>query len=220
MKKNTYAVLGLSRYGKAVANELVRNGMEVIAVDINEDVVNAAAETLPICKCADVSDPIVIEKLGLADVDVVIVAMADYLEASVMAITLCKDAGVQTVIAKCSTKMHQKVYKKVGADQVVFPEHESGVRLAKNLLSTGFADLIDLSEDVSLMEIDVPTEWVGKSLIELNVRKKYSINVIAIEYVRHTSIVIDPNEALIDGTKLVILAHTNKLNKLLKEIKK
>ena len=131
MKKNTYAVLGLSRYGKAVAKELVRNGMEVIAIDVNEDIVKNAAEEIPICKCADVTDPAVIEKLGLSNVDVVIVAMADCLEASVMAITLCKEAGVKTIIAKCSNKMHQKIYKKIGADQVVFPEQESGVRLAK-----------------------------------------------------------------------------------------
>ena len=140
-KKKTYAVFGLGRYGIAVARELVRNGAEVIAVDSEEGIVNAAADELPICKCADVTDPEVIRQLGISNVDVVIVAMATNLEASVMAITLCKEIGVKTVIAKSANEMHQRILKRVGADEVVFPENESGLRLARNLLSSGFVDM-------------------------------------------------------------------------------
>ena len=107
--KKTYAVFGLGRYGIAVARELVENGMEVIAVDSDERIVNAAADDLPICKCADLTDPDVIRQLGISNVDVVIVAMANNLEASVMAVTLCKEIGVKTVIAKCANEMHQKI---------------------------------------------------------------------------------------------------------------
>ena len=109
MKKRTYAVFGLGRYGMAVARELVDNGMEVIAVDDNRETVNDAAAYLPICKCADVTDAEVIEKLGVADIDMAIICMASNLEASVMAVTLCKEAGVKTVIAKCGNEMHQKI---------------------------------------------------------------------------------------------------------------
>ena len=162
-----YAVLGLGRYGRAVAKELVSNGAEVIAIDDNQDVVNEAAADLPICKCADVTDADVIARLGIAEVDTVIICMAGNLEASVMAITLCKEAGVKTVIAKCANEMHQKILLRVGADEVVFPENESGVRLAKNLLSSGFIDMISLSKDTSIVEIEIKPEWVGKNLIEL-----------------------------------------------------
>ena len=170
--KKTYAVFGLGRYGTAVARELVENGMEVVAVDTEQKIVNDAAAYLPVCKCADVTDSEVISRLGISNIDTVIVCMANNLEATVMAVTLCKEAGVKNVIAKCANEMQQKILLRVGADKVVFPENESGIRLAKNLLSSGFIDMISLSKDVSIVEIDVKDEWCGKNLIELNLRKK------------------------------------------------
>ena len=212
--KKTYAVFGLGRYGTAVARELVDNGMEVIAVDLDERIVNTAADELPICKCADITDPDVIKQLGISNVDVVIVAMANNLEASVMAVTLCKEVGVKTVIAKCANEMHQKILTRVGADKVVFPENESGIRLAKNLLSSGFVDMVSLAKNVSMIELDVKPEWVGKNLIELNLRKKYSINVVALRQGDMVSVDIDPHAALKTEDKLIVIANTEKLGKL------
>ena len=212
--KHTYAVFGLGRYGTAVARELVENGMEVIAVDSDQRIVNAAADGLPICKCADITDPDVIRQLGIGNVDVVIVAMANNLEASVMAVTLCKEAGVPTVIAKCANEMHQKILNRVGADKVVFPENESGIRLAKNLLSSGFVDMVSLAKNVSMIELDVKSEWVGKNLIELNLRKKYSINVVAMRKDDMVSVDIDPHAALLESDKLIVIANTEKLARL------
>ena len=171
----TYAVFGLGRYGLSVAKELTRSGAEVIAVDKDKNLVNEAIGFVPVCKCADVTDPDVIKQLGIANIDVVIIAMADSLEAGVMATTLCKEAGVPTVIAKCGNEMHQKILSRVGADKTVFPESESGTRLAKNLLSSGFVDIMELSKGVSVIELDVKPEWVGKNLIELDLRKKYRL---------------------------------------------
>ena len=213
-KKKTYAVFGLGRYGIAVARELVRNGMEVIAVDSDERIVNAASDDLPICKCADVTDPDVIRQLGIANVDVVIISMATNLEASVMAVTLCKEIGVKTVIAKSANEMHQKILSRVGADRVVFPENESGIRLAKNLLSSGFVDMVSLAKNVSMIELDVKQEWVGKNLIQLNLRKKYSINVVAIRRADMVSVDIDPHALLQADEKLIVIANTEKLSKL------
>ena len=212
--KNTYAVFGLGRYGIAVARELVANGMDVIAVDSDQRIVNAAADELPICKCADITDPDVIRQLGISNVDVVIVSMANNLEASVMAVTLCKEAGVPTVIAKCANEMHQKILTRVGADKVVFPENESGIRLAKNLLSSGFVDMVSLAKNVSMVELDVKPEWVGKNLIELNLRKKYSINVVALRKGDAVSVDIDPHAALQAEDKLIVIANAEKLAKL------
>ena len=179
MKTNlNYAVFGLGRYGRAVAKELVDDGAEVLAVDYNEDVINAASVEIPYCKCADVTDPEVIKQLGISNMDVVVISMASALEASVMATMLCKEAGVKNVIVKCSSEMNCKILSKVGADQVVLPESESGIRLAKNLLSSGFMDIIELSRDVSMVELSVRPEWEGKTLIELSLRKKYGINVV------------------------------------------
>lgn len=210
----TYAVFGLGRYGLSVAKELVHSGAEVLAVDRNEGVVDAAVGEIPLCKCGDVTDADIIEKLDIADVDVVIIAMASNLEASVMATVLCKEAGVKTVIVKCANEMHCKVLQRVGADKVVVPETESGVRLAKNLLSAGFVDMMELSPDVSLVEMDIKPEWVGKSLLELNLRKKYGINVVAIRRGSDVSAEVDPYEALGALEKLIVIAQTAKIKKI------
>ena len=210
----TYAVFGLGRYGRAVAEELVKNGADVIAVDSNEMLVNEAAQTIPVCKCADVTDPEVIDKLDIADVDVVIIAMANSLEATVMAITLCKEAGVPTVIAKCVEEMHGKIFERVGADRVVFPEKEAGTRLGKNLLSSGFVDIVELSKDALMVEVQVKNEWIGKNLIQLNLRKKYSINVVAVIKGEEVITNIDPEMPLTENMKLIVIADTSKLDKL------
>ena len=209
-----YAVFGLGRYGQAVAKELTDNGAEVLAVDVNEDVVNGAVDHLPVCKCADVTDADVIRQLGIANMDVVIVAMAGNLEASVMAVTLCKDAGVPTVIAKCGSDMHRRILLRVGADRVVFPENESGIRLAKDLLSAGFVDLVDLSEEFSMLEMGVRPEWAGKTLQDLNLRRKYSINVVAIQQGSSVTVDIDPAQPLLPQQRLIVIADVSRLRKL------
>ncbi len=210
----TYAVFGLGRYGLAVAKELAASGIEVIAVDNDRNIVNTAATELPVCKCADVTDPEVIKQLDISDIDVVIISMASCLEASVMAITLCKEVGVPTVIVKCASEMQGKIFIRVGADKVVFPEKESGVRLAKNLLSSGFIDMISISKDVSMVELDVKDEWVGKSLIELNLRKKYDINVVAVRNEQNVQVGIDPAKPLDKEGRLNVIAKPAKLAKL------
>lgn len=210
----TYAVFGLGRYGRAVAEELVENGADVIAVDRNEERVNDAAQFIPVCKCADVTEPEVIDKLDIEDVDVVIIAMANSLEATVMAITLCKEVGVKTVIAKCVEEMHGKIFYRVGADKVVFPEKEAGTRLSKNLLSSGFVDIVELSKDVSMVELEMKPQWVGKNLIELNLRKKYSINVVAVLKGEEVITSINPEMPFTENMKLIVIADINKLDRL------
>ncbi|MBR2615833.1 MAG: TrkA family potassium uptake protein [Clostridia bacterium] len=212
--RKTYAVFGLGRYGKAVAEELVRSGAEVLAVDIDPINVNSAIETVPVCKCADITEPETIKRLGIRNIDVVIIAMASNLEASVMATTLCKEAGVPTVIVKCGNEMHQRIFRRVGADQVIFPEKESGIRLAKNLLTSGFSEMIELSDEVSMVQIGVKDEWVGKTLIDLSLRKKYSINVVAIRNGDQLQTSVDPTLPLEKGMELIVIANTAKLQKL------
>ena len=212
--KKTYAVFGLGRYGIAVARELVENGMEVIAVDAEQKIVNDAAAYLPVCKCADVTDSEVISRLGISNIDSVVVCMESNLEASLMAVPLCKEAGVMNIIAKCANEMQQKILLRVGADKVVFPENESGIRLAKNLLSSGFIDMISLSKDVSMIEIDVRDEWCGNNLIELNLRKKYGFNIVAIKKGERVNVNINPEQPLEAETTLIVIANTAKLGKL------
>ena len=210
----SYAVFGLGRYGTAVAKELASNDAEVLAVDIDEEIVNEAAAEIPFCKCADVTDPEVLRQLGISNFDVVIISMATNLEASVMATMLCKEMGVKTVISKCSSDMNCKILSKVGADKVIFPEQESGIRLAKNLVSSGFVDILEISNDVSMVELEVRPEWENKSLIELNLRKKYSINIVSIIENDKVDVIIDPEMPLKRSMRLIVIADTAKLRKL------
>ena len=210
----TYAVFGLGRYGYSVAKELVDSGVDVIAVDSSENIANALVNELPFCKCADTTDIEVLKKLGISSVDTVIVAMAGNIEASVMTVMLCKELGVPCVIAKCSSEMHYKILNKVGADRVVFPERESGVRLAKNLLSSGFVDMIELNTEISMIELEVKKDWIGKNLLELNLRKKYSLNVVAIIENNNVEINVDPTLPLNQEMKLIVVGNKNKLSKM------
>lgn len=209
----TYAVFGLGRYGSAVARELAESGAEVIAVDIEEKRVEELAAQLPICKCADVTDPEVLSQLGIKNVDAAIVAMAEALEASVMTTMLLKELGVEQVIVKASNPMHRAIFEKVGADKVIEPEKESGIRLAKSLLSAGFTDVADLSDNISIVEMDVRNEWVGKTLSELELRRKYSINVVALCDGSNVEIATDPHKRLETDMKLIVIADKKNINR-------
>ena len=212
--KKSYAIFGLGRYGLAVARELVAGGAEVLAIDRSESIVNSLAAEIPLCKCADVTDGDTLRQLDIGSFDTVIIAMAGSLEATVLSTMLCKELGVKTVIAKCYNETHQKILSRVGADQVVFPETESGVRLAKNLLSAGFVDLLELSRDVSMVEVSVQPEWVGKSLMELNLRRKYGINIVAIREGGTVSVTIDPEKPLSKEARLLVIGNTARMGKL------
>lgn len=210
----SYAVFGLGRYGRAVAKELIDSGAEVIAIDRDEKIIEDLVGEFPICKCADITDKEVIKQLGISNIDVVIIAVAGSFESSVMATLLCKEAGVEKVIVKCSSEMHRTILEKVGADVVVLPEKESGIRLAKNLLSSGFLDIADISEDISIIELDVKDEWIGKSLKELELRRKHSVNVIAFKNKGNVEIAIHPDSIIEENMKIIVIANKNELDRL------
>ncbi len=212
----TYAVFGLGRYGRTVAKTLSDSGAEVLAVDTDEEKVNEVAPDVAVAKCANITDPEVLRQLGVGDIDVVIIAMAGSLEATVMAIALCKEAGVKKVIVKCGNEMQERIFKKVGADVTVFPEKESGNRLAKNLISSGFVDMLELSRDVSLVEISVKPEWVGKNLIELDLRKKFGVNIVASKHGGELNTKIDPTAPLTENTNFIVVADRAQLEKMMK----
>lgn len=208
----SYAVFGLGRYGRAVVKELLDSGASVLAVDCNQKTVDALVKEIPLVKCADVTDPNVVKQLGVSELDVVVIAMAENFEASVMATLLCKEQKVPTVIVKCANEAHCAILKKVGADQAVVPESESGIRLAKNLLSSGFVDIADISEEISVLEIPVKTEWIGKNLIELELRKKYHMNVVALKQKGVIDISFRAETPLEQDSQLIVIADKNKLS--------
>ena len=212
--KRTYAVFGLGRYGRTVAEDLAANGEEVLAVDLDQELVNECAEKIPLCKCGDVTDPEVLGQLGIEHVDMVVISMGKHLEESIMATVLCKELGVPTVIVKCASEFHCKILEKVGADRTIFPEKEAGARLAKNLMLTGFVNIVDFSKDVSIFELPMKEQWIGKSLAELNLRRKLGINVIAI--IENGAVIasIEPEKKLKKNQTLIVIAKEGVLKKL------
>ena len=200
----SYAVFGLGRYGRAVVKELLNNGAEVLAVDKDRKIVDELVGEIPVCKCADITEPGVIEQLGISDIDVVVISMAKSFEASIMATMLCKEAYVRKVIVKCSDESQCRVMKKIGADEVILPETESGTRLAKNILSSGFIDIADITDNISIFEMDIKAEWVGKTLRELDLRKKYNINIIAFKN-SNDVVFANPDIVIDDSMKMIVM---------------
>lgn len=212
--KKTYAVFGLGRYGRAVAAQLVQNGAEVLAIDRHPELVNDAVADIPLCRCADVTDPDVLEQIDISQFDVVIVAIGTNLENAILTTMLCKEAGVKTVVVKCANELHRRILERVGADMVVFPEIESGIRLANNLMNSGFADIFELSADISMLELDMRADWENRTLAELNLRRKYGVNVIAIRQPEKVTTDIDPNTVLTGDMQLIVIANNQKLKRL------
>jgi len=177
--RKEFVVFGLGKFGISVAKALADNGCQVMAVDSEQNKVEEIAEDVTYAVCTDVTDAEAIHSLGIRNFDGAIVAIGENLEASVLVTIIAKELGIPYVLAKAQTELQAKVLKKVGADKIIFPEKESGIRIANNLVSGNFFDAIELSAKYSMMDLDVPEEWVGKTLRELNFRAKYSVNVLA-----------------------------------------
>ena len=176
----TYVVIGLGRFGTAVATELCRLGHEVLAIDGSEDRIQNIADQVTHAVAGDARDPAVLRALGVRNYDCAIVAAADDVGSSALVTMNLKEMGVQKVICKAQSMVHWKVLEKIGADMVVFPEYEMGMKLAQNLSSSNILNFIELSEDYGIVELAAPKSWQGHSIRDLNVRAKYKVNIIAI----------------------------------------
>ena len=180
-KKNSYAVVGMGRFGSSVAKELSKGGADVLAIDLNEERVRLIAEHVTYAVKADITDAETVASLGLSNMDAVVVAVTRSMDASIMATIMAKENGAPYVIAKAMDEMHAKILRKVGADRVIIPEKESGIRIAKGLMNGKFLDFFELSEHISMVEIPVQEGWIGRNLRQLDFRREHSVNVIAYE---------------------------------------
>ena len=212
--KEGYAVLGLGRFGKTIAVTLAEAGFQIMAVDRKEESVQEIAEYVTYAVRGDVTDPDMVRSLGLGNMDGVFIAIANNLEASVMATLLAKESGASYVVAKGDNELHATILKKMGADKVVIPEQEMGINVARNMVLGRFNDLIELSEDVSLIEMDMPFSWVGKNLIELDLRNKYNVNVVAIKSKEKTDVTPDPTIPMEQNQIILISGRNEDIRKL------
>lgn len=212
--KKQYAVFGLGSFGQSVAVTLQNLGCEVIAVDNDMDIIEEIANKVSYAMKADFGDPEVIRSLGTRNLDGVVVAVSENMEASVMATIVSKEIGVPYVLAKARDELHAKVLKKIGADSVIFPEEEMGKRTAKHLMSANFADWISLSSEYSIMEVAVPGDWVGKSLQQLDIRRNYGINVVGIKEGENVEVNPDPGELLREKMVMILVGANETLERL------
>ena len=212
----SYIVVGLGRFGTQVAKKLYELGCEVLAIDNSNTKVQQLSNDVTHAVVGDARDKEVLRALGAKDFDCAIVAIGDSLADSVLATMNLKELGVPKVVCKASDETHRQVLKKLGADQVVIPEQENADRLAKSLASRNVLDYIELSDDYGIIEVPAPAVWQDKSLIELNIRAKVGVNILAVR--RGGEITVSPNAEfrILQGDILVVLGDTAALNAMQK----
>lgn len=209
-KKKQYLVVGLGRFGSAVAVALAEQGMQVLAIDVNMELVEHHRSLLTDVLCGDAMDHSVLEQIGAADFDVAIVTIGEDIKASGVITMQLKEMGVGCVIVKAFDDFHGRMLTKLGADKVIFPERDMGQRIAHNLVSEKIMDFIELSPDYSLMEIRPRPEWVGKTLKELNLRANERINVVAVRSGETVNAMPDMNTMIgADDVMLVVSQNEN-----------
>lgn len=212
MKNKSFAVIGLGQFGMTLAVTLAESDCDVLAIDDKEENIEEISEKVTYAVKADVREPGILKALGVQNVDVAIIAVAENLEASISATMQAKDLGVPFVDAKSMNSLHGRILDKIGADKIIYPEQAMGLRVARNLLSGGYLDVFELSAEFSMAEFSIPESWVGKSLMDLNVRERFHINIIGIKQGENVTVDLKPSEPLPDRCSIIAIGKNKDLN--------
>lgn len=210
-----FAVIGLGRFGMSVAMQLFNMGYEVLAVDKSMDKVNLISNYTTRAVCGDAKEESILKALGIKNCDCVVVAMGHDITDSVLITLLLKEMGIKKVVCKAQDNLHKKVLKKIGADSVIIPEQEAGIKTAAGLVSDRFMDIIDLSDEYSIADSIVPKSWIGKSISDLSVRKRFGVNIVAIknqENDNDVNISPSPEYAFKETDIVVLVGKTTDIN--------
>lgn len=211
--KKRYVVFGVDRFGAAVARTLERGGSQVIAVDISPAKIQQISEDVSFAMTADVLDPEAIEGLQLKNIDGAVITMVDHMEASIVTAMTCKEMGFPFILARAKNEIHGRILEKIGVDRVVYPEQEMGERIGRFIDAKDFMDWIALSKDVSLVEMKVPADWVGRSLEELKLRKEYGFNVVGLRSNGKIDTDVGPDTTLSHGEMIYLIGRNEALEK-------
>ncbi|KEI67115.1 TrkA [Planktothrix agardhii NIVA-CYA 126/8] len=216
-EKKQFAVIGLGRFGSAVCSTLHKSGYEVLAVDKEEKRVTSALsdQIASHALLLDSTETSALREAGILEFDTVIVAVGSFLAESITTTLNLKEGGVANVIAKASSETHAKLLNKVGADMVVFPEQEMGQQLARQLTRPRLLDQFELDAEHSIVEMIVPDEFDGKTIAELELRRRYGLNLLAIKN-EGDKMEINPlsNRKLYKGTMIVVVGSNQDINRL------
>lgn len=209
-----FVVIGCGRFGTSVAKTLYALGHDVLAIDSNEDVIQEISNSVTHAVQLDANDENSIKSLGIRNFDVAVITIGSNIQSSIMATLIVKELGVKYVVAKAQSELHAKVLYKIGADRIVFPERDMGIRVAHNLVSSNILDYIELAPDYSIAEIAALKEWENKNLLELNMRAKYGVNVMAIKHGSEINIAPNATDIIKKEDVLVVIGHNEDLQKL------
>ncbi|MEL3973113.1 TrkA family potassium uptake protein [Rossellomorea oryzaecorticis] len=216
--KKEFVVIGLGRFGGSIVRSLTEQGMEVMAIDQDEDKVNEFSSIASHAVVADSTDESVLKSLGIRNFDHVIVAIGDDIQSSVLTTLMLKEIGVKKITVKAQNDYHEKVLRKIGANQVVHPERDMGRRIAHNIISNNVLDYLELSDEHSIVEIVANDQLAGNTLIDLDIRAKYGINIVAIK--RERDIIVSPqaDEQIRAGDILIVIGADTDINRFEKKV--
>jgi len=209
-----FIVVGLGRFGSSVAKTLAENEYNVLAIDTDEERVQMIANAVTHAVEADATDEDALKTLGVRNFDVAVVSIGDNIHANILATLILKELGVPYVVVKAQDTLHGKVLSKVGADRVVYPERDMGVRIAHNLISSNVLDYIEFAPDYSIVEIVASDKMEGKSLSELQFRSNYGVNVMAIKRGKELNVTPGANDKVLEGDVLIVMGQNDDLDKL------
>lgn len=210
----SFIIVGAGSFGGSIARELSEQGYDVMVVDKDEETINVMSQYVTHAVIADGSDETGLKNLGVRNFDVGVVSIGGDFGNSVLVTLILKNLGVKYVVAKAVSKTHAKVLEKVGADRVVFPERDMGIRVANSLMNSSLLEYIELSPHHSIMEIEVPKNWVGKSISKLNVRAKYRLNIVAIKTANKIDVTPDPEYVFTETDIPIVIGRNEDIKKL------
>ncbi len=216
-QKLQFFVAGLGRFGQSVALTLDQLGYDVMAMDIDEDVVQDLSDRLGYVVCADATEEKNLQAIGAGNADVAVIGIGN-IEGSLLATLQLKDMGIKTLVVKAINELHGKMLQKIGADKIIYSEKEMGIRVAHNLTSPGIVDYVEMNNNVTILTIRLPKGWIGKNLIQIDARRRYNINVVALLRGEQNFINPPPDMPLLESDMVTILGDKTNVRNVTKEL--
>lgn len=216
--KKEFVVIGLGRFGGSIAKELIHQGADVMVIDSSSERVDEFSHIATQAIVADTTDEAVIKSLGLWNYDHIIVAIGENIQASILTTLILKESGVKKITVKAQNDYHEKVLKKIGADVVVHPERDMGIRIANNIMSNNVLDYLELSDEHSIMEIRATKKLANHTIIDLDIRAKYGVNIVGLK--RDDKIIVSPpaSEVILEHDVLLVIGADVDINRFVKKV--
>lgn len=212
MSKKTFAVIGMGRFGSSVVEELIKSGFDVLVIDRNESRVQKMAKLATHAVVLDTSDENALKEVGIESIDHVIVAIGKDIEDSILTTLILKELGVAKITVKVQNEYHEKVVRRLGADEVIQPERSAGKRLAHKIVTNNILEYYDLSENHSFIVLEASPKIFNTTVVNLDLRSKYNINIVAIK--RGEDVVIPgPEESFQENDQLLLVGKNTDLEK-------